>query len=259
MKLRKAFMNNKKSMRKNKKGGIEGLPLQLLIIIVVASLGLTMMVGWMNNIEEPTTIDRVEVYADPIDSNYANEFKLTFAVYDNNGNPVDDADIVITGQGITTEKPRVTGNWFTDNIVDPIKDFFGFGSDDDDDSTPQYVAPPTPPADVTVIEKPEIVEPVEPEVEETIVPEVEVEQPIEIVEPEVEIEVEEEIEIVEDDEYKFDVLGAPVGGTVVTTTGDNGYCELTVYLSGLGTYGYLDVEVSKPGYGTYKTQVMVSA
>ena len=58
MKHNKAFMKKAK-MRKNKKGGIEGLPLQLLIIIVVASLGLTMMVGWINNIEEPSTISRV--------------------------------------------------------------------------------------------------------------------------------------------------------------------------------------------------------
>lgn len=254
MKLRKAFMNNKKSMRKNKKGGIEGLPLQLLIIIVVASLGLTMMVGWMNNIEEPATIDRVEVYADPVDSNYANEFELTFVVYDNKGNPVEDANIAITGLGITTDKPKTTGNWFTDHIVDPIKGFFGFG--DDEESTPQYVEPPVPPADVTVIDKPEIVEP------ETEIVEPEVEQPIITVEPEIEVDVEEEIEdseVAEVYEHKFNVLGAPVGGTVVTSTGGDGYSELTVYLSGLKGYGYLDVEVSKPGYGTYKTQVMVSA
>lgn len=37
------FRTNKRKMRANKKGGVEGLPLQLLIIIVVASLGLAMI------------------------------------------------------------------------------------------------------------------------------------------------------------------------------------------------------------------------
>ncbi len=37
------FRTKRKAMRANKKGGIEGLPLQLLIIIVVASLGLAII------------------------------------------------------------------------------------------------------------------------------------------------------------------------------------------------------------------------
>ena len=53
MKQRCVFIRNKRKLHTNKKGGIEGLPLQLLIIIVIASLGLAMMVGWMNNIDEP--------------------------------------------------------------------------------------------------------------------------------------------------------------------------------------------------------------
>ncbi|MBO6084709.1 MAG: hypothetical protein J6O90_06495, partial [Candidatus Methanomethylophilaceae archaeon] len=55
---------NKRKMHTNKKGGIEGLPLQLLIIIVVASLGLAVMVGWFNNIDEPDMIDSIETSYD---------------------------------------------------------------------------------------------------------------------------------------------------------------------------------------------------
>ncbi|MBQ3736400.1 MAG: hypothetical protein II855_05650 [Candidatus Methanomethylophilaceae archaeon] len=39
------FRTERKAMHKNRKGGIEGLPLQLLIIIVVASLGLAIILA----------------------------------------------------------------------------------------------------------------------------------------------------------------------------------------------------------------------
>ena len=36
---------------KEDSGGIEGLPLQLMIIILVATMGAAILVGWMGNIE----------------------------------------------------------------------------------------------------------------------------------------------------------------------------------------------------------------
>ena len=120
----------KRALRKNKKGGIEGLPLQLLIIIVVASLGLTMMVGWMNNIEEPTTISRIEAYADPTDSDYKKDFDVTVIVYDNKGNPVEGASVVISGLGATMNEPANTAG-----LIDDLLSIFGLGDNDDEEST----------------------------------------------------------------------------------------------------------------------------
>ena len=53
-----------KALRKNRKGGIEGLPLQLMIIIMVATLGTAIIIGWMGNIEEPHSISRVVIMYD---------------------------------------------------------------------------------------------------------------------------------------------------------------------------------------------------
>ncbi|MBR5998848.1 MAG: hypothetical protein IK043_00170 [Candidatus Methanomethylophilaceae archaeon] len=89
------FRNNKRKMHTNKKGGIEGLPLQLLIIIVVASLGLAIMVGWMNNIEEPDMIDSVEATYEKIGDSY----EITVRVLDQDGYAVEGADVIITGYG----------------------------------------------------------------------------------------------------------------------------------------------------------------
>ncbi len=89
------FRTNKRKMRANKKGGIEGLPLQLLIIIVVASLGLAIMVGWMNNIEEPDMIDSVEASYEKSGDAY----EVTVRVLDQDGYGVEGADVILTGYG----------------------------------------------------------------------------------------------------------------------------------------------------------------
>lgn len=41
-------------------GGIEGLPLQLMIIILVATMGTAIIVGWMGSIETPQSIGSVD-------------------------------------------------------------------------------------------------------------------------------------------------------------------------------------------------------
>ncbi len=93
------FFRNK-AMRKNKKGGIEGLPLQLMIIIVVASLGLALMVGWMNGIEAPKTIEDVDIDVSG-GSRYNTTKTVTVTVYDQDGYALSGADVVITGLGAT--------------------------------------------------------------------------------------------------------------------------------------------------------------
>ena len=108
-----------KALRKNRKGGIEGLPLQLMIIIMVATLGTAIIVGWMGNIEEPHSISKVEVNSGEmdltgVDSAYSNNTTVRGAsnvyysnedvivsVYDQNGDPLSDATVVLTGLGVT--------------------------------------------------------------------------------------------------------------------------------------------------------------
>lgn len=193
MKPTRAFMNRIR-MKKNKKGGIEGLPLQLLIIIVVASLGLTMMVGWMNNIEEPTTISRVEVYADPTDSDYKKDFDVTVVVYDNKGNPVEGATVALTGLGATVNKPANTAG-----VIDELLDLLGMGGDEEEESTTTTTTTPS-----------------------------------------------------------QNGGSESQGGIPFAITGSDGSVNLHVYLTGLRDYGYLNIEVSKTGYGTYKDRVPVA-
>ena len=86
---------SKRRMHKNRKGGIEGLPLQLLIIIVIAGLGLGIMDGWMNGISEPDRIDAIETSCEKANGAY----QITVRVTDQNGDGVEGADVILTGYG----------------------------------------------------------------------------------------------------------------------------------------------------------------
>ncbi|NLN71237.1 MAG: carboxypeptidase regulatory-like domain-containing protein [Thermoplasmatales archaeon] len=99
-------MRRVQGIRRNRSGGIEGLPLQLLILIVIAALGTSVIVGWMNDIETPKSIGDVTVDNDSLplgspDVSGNRMAKERFSVYvtDQDGNPLEGATVVITGLG----------------------------------------------------------------------------------------------------------------------------------------------------------------
>lgn len=109
MKQHRVFRNRKR-MQSNKKGGIEGLPLQLLIVIVIASLGLAMMIGWMGNISEPDRIDEINTSYEKTAAGY----EVTVRVVDQNGYGIEGADVVITGYGAYSFATPATATYATD-------------------------------------------------------------------------------------------------------------------------------------------------
>jgi hypothetical protein len=48
---------------KDKNGGIEGLPLQLMIMVIIAGVGTAIILGWMTNLQAPNGIGAV--YSSP--------------------------------------------------------------------------------------------------------------------------------------------------------------------------------------------------
>ena len=96
--------DRKRLFRMNRKGGIEGLPLELMIIVIVATLGTAILVGWMGDVEEPKSIGNVSAepgYLDITNATSAATFNLTISVTDNDGAPIKDAVVIISGCGLT--------------------------------------------------------------------------------------------------------------------------------------------------------------
>ena len=52
-----------RKISKDKNAGIEGLPLQLMIMVVIAGVGTAILMGWMGGLSAPNGIDAV--YSNP--------------------------------------------------------------------------------------------------------------------------------------------------------------------------------------------------
>jgi hypothetical protein len=102
----------KRGLRNDCSGGIEGLPLQLLIMVVVAGLGLTIIMGWMNSIAAPHSIG--EIYVSPSEILVYDEDKdglytksgivMTITVTDQSGDRLEGATVMLDGANIKTKE-----------------------------------------------------------------------------------------------------------------------------------------------------------
>jgi hypothetical protein len=94
--------------KKDKRGGIEGLPLQLMIMVLIAGIGSAVLLGWMGNLNAPQSIGSVS--SSPMelvahdgngDGIYdASNLGLTITVLDGKGDPVAGATVVLDGCNI---------------------------------------------------------------------------------------------------------------------------------------------------------------
>lgn len=97
-------------MREDRNAGIEGLPLQLLIMVVVAGLGLTIIMGWMNSISAPRSIGQIFVNPSEIivhdpdnDGIYtADGLLMTVTVTDQSGDRLEGATVMLEGGNVRT-------------------------------------------------------------------------------------------------------------------------------------------------------------
>lgn len=97
-------------LRGDASAGIEGLPLQLLIMVVVAGLGLTIVMGWMNSISTPKSIGdvfvtpgEILVYDEDSDGLYTRDgLIITVIVTDQGGDRLEGATVVLDGANVMT-------------------------------------------------------------------------------------------------------------------------------------------------------------
>lgn len=95
--------------------GIEGLPLQLLIMVVIAGLGLTIIMGWMNSIAAPHSIGDIlvtpgEIVVHDPDGDgifTATGLLVTVTVTDQSGDRLGGATVMLQGANVMTSKGEV--------------------------------------------------------------------------------------------------------------------------------------------------------
>lgn len=79
-------------------GGIEGLPLQLMIVILVATMGVAIIAGWMGSIETPHSIGTVEFDNVTAENDRIPLFEVT--VYDQDGELLPGATVLLDGLNV---------------------------------------------------------------------------------------------------------------------------------------------------------------
>lgn len=100
----------KAPMCKDVEAGIEGLPLQLLIMVVVAGLGLTIVVGWMGSISTPKSIGdvfvtpgEILVHDEDSDGLYKRDgLTIVVIVTDQDGDRLEGATVLLEGANVRT-------------------------------------------------------------------------------------------------------------------------------------------------------------
>jgi hypothetical protein len=98
------------SLKGDVEGGIEGLPLQLLIMVVVAGLGLTIVMGWMGSISTPKSIGdvfvtpgEILVHDEDSDGLYTREdLTISVIVTDQDGDRLQGATVLLEGANVRT-------------------------------------------------------------------------------------------------------------------------------------------------------------
>jgi hypothetical protein len=86
----------------DKNGGIEGVPLQLIIAVVVGMAALAIVIGWLAIAgDSDATLRRVTTDPESIQIDGEGRVNLTvnvtFYIYDSEGNEVDDVIVTISG------------------------------------------------------------------------------------------------------------------------------------------------------------------
>lgn len=107
-------------LKHDRSGGIEGLPLQLMIVILIATIGTGIILSWMGSIETPKSIGDVNVLSETVTcdrlGNIAGDIEIF--VTDQDGNPLEGATIVLTGMGVkNSHNSTVYGTTGSDGIV----------------------------------------------------------------------------------------------------------------------------------------------
>jgi hypothetical protein len=101
-------MEHRILIRRDERGAIEGLPLQLMIAVIVAGIALAIILGWVLSIQTPNAIARVEATPEtvaitgvPSAQPATKTVTITVRAFDQKGNPVGGIIAKLEGAGVS--------------------------------------------------------------------------------------------------------------------------------------------------------------
>jgi len=112
----------------DRRGSIEGLPLQLMIIILIAGMATAVMVGWMGNIETPHSIGDVDITVSEENTELplvesSDSISFDIHVYDQDGNPLENAAVILSGLGVSGTADAVENTFHAITDSDGVAKF----------------------------------------------------------------------------------------------------------------------------------------
>lgn len=88
------------NLRNDNRGSIEGLPLQLMIVILVAMMGTAVIMGWMGSIDSPHYIRDLGIEENVVSIQDGVIGDIHVCVTDQNGNPLEGASVLIANKQV---------------------------------------------------------------------------------------------------------------------------------------------------------------
>ncbi len=84
-----------KRLRKNSIGAIEGLPLQLLIMIIIAGIVIVIILAWLAPWQNKVDLDSLTVTPNSVDND--TDSVITITAWDTKGNKLQGVSIIVSG------------------------------------------------------------------------------------------------------------------------------------------------------------------
>lgn len=93
----------KRSIRLDDRGALEGMPLQLIIMVVIAGIAISIIIAWLTIFTAPD-LAKIELYSaepstDPIRVT-ENTTSITIKAWDTKGNPLESVSIKMSGANL---------------------------------------------------------------------------------------------------------------------------------------------------------------
>ena len=134
---------NLNKLKTDRKGSVEGIPLQFMIMMIVAVAAVGILGGWMANISTPQSISDVEVSSGVASCESDGSLSdIVILVRDQDGNPLDGATVILEGLGIQMSGDTNGNGTIDEGETEKTKAVLQTGEDGKADFTGLSITPP---------------------------------------------------------------------------------------------------------------------